>query len=288
MRTGRRKRVLRLCRAALAAEFALFSMACSRGPEQPRPSFSDEKARSLVEEAVEKAGGWERWRSFRDVSFVSTLNLYDSVGTRTSSTSFFHRALLHQGLRCRVESIGRPDEIVFGFDRGESWFLHDGRPVEDTFGSAFGRFDAASGVFWLGLPFSILESRAAVRYAGESREGARRWEKVEVRYAEEPAVPVDWAVLYLDPRTLLVRRVHARVRAAFLPHRLWVAKWRDIRNWQGILVARRRTYFPADAEGNIVGTMAAEHLIEHVEFDRGYPEELFRKPLVAGGGSPAA
>jgi hypothetical protein len=288
-------------RARFIAGVVIFALAACRSAEEPRHAagatptptpevqfkLPDDQAGKLVARAIEATGGWERWRARRDVAFVSTLTLYDRIGNAVSETIMLHKSPLHAGMKTRVESIGLTEEIVLGVDGHGGWMLHDGKAVSDPLRTAFTRFNALSNHYWFGLPFVLAEGHGNLRYLGSEPDGRMLWEKVRVDFSAADAAPADWLVLYIDADTGLPGRVLGHVTAEFLRHPLWMAKLRDYREWEGIKKERRRTFFPADEDGHLVGPMAAEQLVEHVRFDNDFPRSLFVKPLAAGGGSPA-
>jgi hypothetical protein len=102
-----------------------------------------------------------------------------------------------------------------------------------------------------------------------------------------PSVPGEWFVLYFNSRTGLIDRVHAKITAAFLRHDLWVGKWLDYRDWNGLKKERQRQFFPADDKGKIIGNVVAEQLVEHVHLNNGYAPESFNKPPQASGAARA-
>jgi len=93
-------------------------------------------------------------------------------------------------------------------------------------------------------------------------------------------------VLYLDAETGLIDRVHSHIRAEFLRQTLWVGKWLEYRDCDGIKKERRRA-FSRRRRRQDHRNMTAEHLIEHVHFDNGFPADQFVKPFASGRGSPA-
>lgn len=242
------------------------------------PKLPDDDAGRLVARAITAAGGWEAWTRHRDVSFVSTLSLIDPRGDAASDSIFVHEMPLHQGIKTRLTSIGLSDEVLFGFDGGNEWMLHDGRVVADPQRTAFTRFHALSTAYWFALPFALAEIPADLTYLGTEEEGAQRYAKLRVGVADGTPVPFDWMVVYFDAETARVQRVHVHALADFLQHSLWVGLWHEERSAGGITFARRRAFFPADPAGEIVGPMAAEQLIENVRFDSGFPADHFTRP----------
>jgi hypothetical protein len=283
---------------ALAA--LLFLAACERHAEpahpsaaaptaaaQPAPRLPDDDAGRVIARAIDAAGGWDAWQRHRDAAFVSTLTIFDGRGNATSETIFLHKLPLHHGLKTRLESIGLRDEVTFGFDGRETWMLHDGQMVTEPAQTAFTRFHAISSLYWFSLPFVLAEVPGTLSYLGHETDGAARWEKVRVAYSDPAAVPADWLVLYIDAASGLIDHLHCHVTAEFLRHTLWVGTWHEYRDANGIKKERRRSFFPADPGGAIIGPLAAEQLVEHVRFDNGFAPDLFTRPLAAGGGNPA-
>jgi hypothetical protein len=237
--------------------------------------------------AIEAAGGWQAWQSHRDASFVSTLTIFDPFGNATSETIFLHELPLHGGMKTRLESIGLPEELLFGFDGRESWMFQDGRAITEPARKAFTEFHAVSTMYWFELPFVLVELPGELSYLGREEQGEQRWEKLRVDYRDTPAAPADWLVFYFNAESGLLERVHCHVTAGFLRQTLWLGKWQDYRSYGGIKRERRRAFFAADMRGASVGGLAAEQIVEHVRFDNDFAPELFVRPLAAAGGSPA-
>lgn len=248
-----------------------------------RPPLPDDDAGRVVARAIEAAGGWENWMRHRDVSYVSTLTVFDSLTRPVSETIFLHRTMLHDGVKTRLESIGLGEEVLFAFDGESEWMLQGDRLVTEPARTAFTRFHALSSVFWFSLPFVLAELPCEMTYLGSETDGDSRVEKVRVVYPESVPLPFDWLVLYFDVQSGQLDRVHVRALAEFLQHSLWLGLWREPRRTGGITYSRRRAFFPADGSGDIVGSMASEQLVEHVELDDGLAPGLFKRPLGVRG-----
>jgi hypothetical protein len=271
----------RVAPRALAVAWILCG-ACAGGPgapAKPPPRLPEGNAGSVLARAIDAAGGWERWLETHDVSFVTTLTILDRTRDLSSESIGWYMAPLHRGMRARMESIGMPTPITFGIDGNETWILRDGERLNDPARLAITRFDLVSNLFWFSLPFSLAEMPATVTDLGSISEGNGQWDRLKVQFdPSNHGVPGEWFVLYFDHDTGLIDHVHARLIAPFLRHQLWVGKWLQYRDCGGLKKERQRQFFPADADGTIVGPMIAEQLIEHVRLNNGFTDQLFNKP----------
>lgn len=275
-------------RAALATALVLIA-GCRSEPPAPagevpeHPRLPEGDAGRLLRRAIEAAGGWERWRAAGDVSYVGTLMVIDPAREVRSDSIGWFTAPLHRGALARVDSIGLPTAVRFGIDGDRTWIVSDGRPVLAPGQLALTRFELVSSLFWFALPFRLAERPAAVTYAGrEHGPDGTTWDKLRAELPQpDPSVPGRWVVLYLDADSGLIDRVHAQLSAPFLRHDLWIGQWLHYRDCDGLRKERQRRFFPADADGNVVGAMVAEQFIEHVRLNNGYGPDHFREPVPA-------
>jgi hypothetical protein len=277
-----------------AALFVLVACAACTSPagrarQVPHdPQLPDGEAGRVLQGAIDAAGGWERWRNLRDVSYISMLTIVDPARQVTSDSIGWFMAPLHDGARARMDSLGLPTEVRFGIDAEDTWIISDGTPVTAPGQLALTRFDMVSSLFWFTLPFRLGEGSATVTYLGERQaENGRRWQELKAEFDErDPSVPGKWFVLSLDAGTGLIDRVYGHLTAPFLRHDLWVGQWMHYRDCDGIKKERQRKFFPAGPDGAIVGDMVAEQFIEHVRFNSDYAPEHFSKPPAAENQRP--
>lgn len=263
---------------------------CTQEASRPgAPHLPPGDAGKILARALEAAGGWERWLALRDVGYVNTLTLVDPFGNITSQSIGWYMAPLHQGMQARMESIGLPTDVLLGVNGADTWILRNGEPAMEPARIELTRFNLVSNLFWFSLPFSLAEWPTTITDLGETGgDDAQRWYRLKAVFdPANPGVPGEWFVLYIDTQTGLIDRVHAHITASFLRHELWVGKWLDYREWNGLKKERRRDFYPADANGAIIGDLVAEQLVEHVRFNNGYKPESFQKPPKAAGAAPA-
>jgi hypothetical protein len=243
----------------------------------------------VLRRAFDAAGGWERWMAAKDVSYIATLNVLDIRRQVSSESIGWYMAPLHGGPRARMDSIGLPSEVRFGISGEQTWIVSEGRDVLVPDQLAVTRFDMVSNLFWFSLPFLLGEVPCTIEDLGsQPSETGGTWHKLKVAFDPPNAlIPGQWFVLYFDTETWLIDRVHARLTAPFLRHDVWVGKWLQYRDCAGFAKERQRQFFPANAQGEIVGELVAEQFVEHVRFDNGFPPEHFAKPPTGGIPEPA-
>ena len=264
--------------------------ACTSGvPDSSAPHLPPGDAGKVLARTLDAAGGWARWMTVRDVAYVNTLTLLDHMGGVTSQSIGWYMAPLHQGLHARMESIGLDSEVAFGADARDTWGLRDGEPISEPQRLEVARFNLVSNLFWFSLPFAAAEMASTVTDLGEMEgKDQMRWHRLKLVFeAKNPAIPGNWFVLYINPRTNLIDRVHTRMTASFLRQELWVGKWLDYHDWNGLKKERRRKFYPADDTGEIIGNLVADQLVEQVHLNNGYTPESFEKPAKAAEAKPA-
>lgn len=277
--------------AGVLALLAVVAGGCepSTTPTVAVPRLPAGEAGTVLARALDAAGGWSRWVALRDVGYINTLTIFDPYGNVSSQSIGWYMAPLHRGLQARMDSIGLPEEVQLGVNGAETWVLRSDTPIAEPQRLELTRFNLVSNLFWFSLPFALAEMPATITDLGEvDGDDHARWHRLKVVFdPSNPGVPGEWFVLYFNTRTGLIERVHAKITAAFLRHDLWVGKWIDYHDWNGLKKERQRQFFPADDRGEIIGNAVAEHLVEHVELNNGYTPESFMKPPKAAEGTHA-
>lgn len=279
-----------------AAVVALTLLAACRSSDPPpaataatvRPHLPAGKAGKVLQRALDAAGGWERWRAVRDVSYISMTTIMDPRRLLSSDSIGWFSAPLHDGMQARMDSIGLPNEVRFGIDAEQTWIISDGASIESTSQLTMARFDMVTSLFWFSLPFRLADESAEVEYVGAERgRDGERWDKLKVTFPQPDAtVPGEWFVLYINSKTSLIDQVHCKLKAPFLEHDLWLGQWQHYHDWNGIRKERLRQFFPANGDGGIAGPVVAEQYVEHVRFNSGYTAAHFSKPAVDEAPTP--
>jgi len=273
--------VLRFAPIAVALAACL---ACEPGRSASVPNLPDDSAGRIVARAIEASGGWKRWFELEDVAFVTTFTIYDPFGDVASESIGLQKAPLHGSPRVRFESLGLAEAVTLGFDGKSPWMMRGGAPVRDPGPLAFARFNMVSSVFWFALPFSLAEMPVTLADLGAQSVKGHSWQRVKVTLAAgAPEAPGDWFVIYFDEQTGLIDHLLAHITASFLRHDLWVGRWLDFQDCTGIRKERRRQFYPADDEGNVIGELVVDQLVEDVRFNNHFAAEIFDKPLPLRG-----
>jgi hypothetical protein len=282
MARGMLKLVGRVAGGTLAA---VLLTACDGGCRDSAPNGPSGSAGEILERAIAAAGGWERWAKLKDVAYATTFTLYGPLGEVRSETIGIQKSPLHGSPRARFEPLGMTDRLVLGFDGKEAWALRGTRPPPEGDRMVFARFNMVSNVFWFSLPFSLAEMPASVVDLGVEAHDGVDLHRLRVTLDEDaPEAPGDWFVIYFDSRTDLIDRVLAHVTAPFLSHELWLGRWLDYQDWDGIRKERRRQFFPADEGGRLIGEMVVDQFVEDVRFNNDFAADIFEKPALTQPG----
>jgi hypothetical protein len=276
-------------RPALLAVLALVGIACTGGGDPSAPRLPEGRAGEILSHAIAGAGGWKSWVDKRDAGFVSTTTISNPAAGTTSETLGLYRLPLHDFGKVRFDSLGLIEPVAVGLDGEDIWVSRDGRlvPREEDLGVP--RFNVVSTAFWFGLPFRLAELPVKITDEGDRVEGDDRYSLLGVTLNDDaPETPGDRFVIWFDSRTGLIHHLVAHITAPFLAHRLWVGFWRDYRDVGGLRIERRRRFLPSDEEGNVVGSLVVDQLVEDVRFDVGVSAELFKRPFRGDHGQVAS
>jgi hypothetical protein len=280
-----RARLPSVARAVSVALVAGLLVACGGDRHASAPNVPVGRAGEILERAMAAAGGWERWVELEDVAYATTSTLYGPLGDVRSETIGVQKSPLHGPPQVRFEPLGMDERLVLGFDGEEAWVSRGTRPPPEGDRLVVARFNMISNTFWFSLPFSLAEMPVSVIDLGvETHEGVEL-HRLRVTLDEDaPEAPGDWFVIYFDSRTDLIDRVLVHVTASFLSHELWLGRWLDYQDWEGIRKERRRQFFPADESGRLIGGMVVDQFVEDVRFNNGFSAEIFEKPASAQPG----
>ena len=182
-----------------------------------RPNLPDGEAGRLLQRAIDAEGGWERWRTARDVSYISMLTDRRS-GTRGELRQ--HRLVHGAAARRRAGAHGldRPADRGALRHRCRANVDRQRRPAGAGAGTA-----RAHALRHGQQPVLVLAAVRARRAAGRghlSRQRARTptartWQRLQAEFRRpDPAVPGRWFVLYIDAETGLIDRVHGAALGA--------------------------------------------------------------------------
>jgi hypothetical protein len=274
---------------ALLALLALIGVGCARTGDPSSPRLPEGRAGEILAHAIAGAGGWKSWVDKRDAGFVSTTTISNPAAGTTSETLGLYRFPLHDFGKVRFDSLGLIEPVAVGFDGKDLWVSRDGRPVPREEDLGVPRFNVVSTAFWFGLPFRLAELPVTITDEGDRVEGEDRYSLLGVTLNDDaPETPGDRFVIWFDAKTGLIHHLVAHITAPFLAHRLWVGFWRDYRDVDGLRIERRRRFLPSDEEGNVVGSLVVDQLVEDVRFDVGVSAALFKRPFRGDHGQLAS
>ncbi len=145
----------------------LTSFACQSHTKKDYPfnMIQDEKLRSVLQQAMNKAGGWQRWKAINNMAFEKQYTLYAPSGEIEKAVLEQHDYQFLPDYRIQIEYIenGRQHQVMldeWGVQKKENGIL-------DTITKPVILINTIlASTFVASLPFNILDSTAQIKYLG--------------------------------------------------------------------------------------------------------------------------
>lgn len=216
------------------------------------------EGRRRADKAIDASGGMKVWEKKQTVQFLETRIFYDPAGQMVDKKISLHRFILGKIQKGRIDSIGDPTQkTLLGFDGIRGWSLVNGVLSADPIQKETAEARVGQSRYLFSIPFSFKEKGQTLTYEGKDR--------VRVDFTDKKK----WMLLYFDR--------HHRVTKILFSHGE-LAEWLDYQAADGIVLATRRVFYPADEKGEIKGAKTREELIEEIEFRPYFPGSLFDSP----------
>jgi hypothetical protein len=96
-------------------------IATGGGALRAHAASTSRSVRRILDKVVEAAGGEKRWRSVRDVSFVSSTAFFHPLAGEVRESVGIYEILLHEENRIRLGSLDPDARAVVAFAGEEIW-----------------------------------------------------------------------------------------------------------------------------------------------------------------------
>lgn len=145
--------------------FILFACQQNANNDEPFKMVQDEKLRTILQQATNKAGGWQQWKALKNVAFEKQYNLYTSSGEIEKTALERHHYQFLPDYRIKIEYTenGNQYEITldeWGVQKKENDILDTTTNPANLVNTIF------ASTFVANLPFNILDSTAQIKYLG--------------------------------------------------------------------------------------------------------------------------
>jgi len=123
----------------------------------------DHPATNIVLNAIETAGGMERWRNIKELTFNKDFQLLDSLGSIEKDFRQIH-TYKYNPVQIHIKSIENGDTIITEFGNNQYKRTINGRIVEASQESLAKSVNTSTYV--IGIPFKLLDPGSVLRYEG--------------------------------------------------------------------------------------------------------------------------
>ncbi|GAC1430575.1 MAG: hypothetical protein NVSMB68_02850 [Thermoanaerobaculia bacterium] len=254
---------------SLAVIAFLSVAAMAAGPDSDR-------AKSVVQRSIDRAGGWSAWMATRTVQFRKTATQYNADGTVKGTRVQSHRYTLHPSMRMRIEWEDNGSKIVLINNGTDAWKFVDGKPAtsKDDVNSARNATFGSHYVF--NMPFKLFDPGVSLTWAGSERlPDGTTVDKVRPVYARGigDAGGMHTWTYYFDAADGRLTANHLQ----YAPDRYDYTEYDDDKPVGALVLSTHRRGYDADEHGKR-GPMQSEIWYDQIRVNEPLAEELFEPP----------
>lgn len=131
----------------------------------PMERLSDNEAGNIVRQAIEEAGGWEKWENMKTLSYTKVIQQYDSTGAKKKEVRQFHQYQLHP-LKIRFDWEDEGDKYTIINNGQQAWKYKNGKEmteeadVNNAYNSSYGSH------YTMCMPFKLTDPGTVLTYEG--------------------------------------------------------------------------------------------------------------------------
>ncbi len=241
--------------------------------------LSTDRAGRLVVTAIEALGGWDHWKSKRNVQYERDSTRFEADGKATREVQF-HKLTLPPEVQVRQESVRDGRTVITAFDGAKAWVMEDGKPITDEERLSGARNSSFGTQYMLCVPFKLADPGALLEYLGTVKLSNGTFDRVKVTY--RPGAGDDpshvWTY-YFNQKTHFMERLDWS-NAENTSHS--ISEYSDFRKIDGLWWPMRRINYEKDPRGDR-GRKTSELVYKKFRFNNAFGPETFTKP----GSAPA-
>lgn len=237
---------------------------------------AQENVQSLVDKAIEHAGGWAAWSATRTVQFRKTVVRFAPDGTTTDTRIQLHRYVLNPSPRMRIEWEEKGSKIVMINDGQQVSKLVDGKLATSQEDVNAARNSTFGSHYVFTMPFKLRDPAAKLTDAGSANlADGTAVKKLLVKYeqgAGDAGGKHDWTFL-IDPQSGRITGTHL----LYAPGKYDWTEYLDEKQFGTLILPTRRVGYDADVNGK-VGPKQSQATYAEIQTNVEFPPDLFNAP----------
>ena len=129
----------------------------------------NDDAGKIIRDAIQYAGGWDKWLSKKGLTFFKTVNYYDSLGKMTKSSRSLQEINLFTSFKSKASWAENGKQIVVLNNGQQAWRIEDGQIMTDeksknsAWNSSFGTHYVTCMPFKLADPGAHFSSEGLIK-----------------------------------------------------------------------------------------------------------------------------
>ncbi|MGI8742460.1 MAG: DUF6503 family protein [Bryobacteraceae bacterium] len=261
---------------ALALSLTAGAFAAKQGayPEH----LSADRGGKLIIASIEALGGWDNWKSKRNIQYRRDGTRYETDGKVTHEVQF-HKLTLPPEVKVRQESLRDGKRIVTGFDGSNGWVMEDGKPITDAKRVSGARNSSFGTQYMLCAPFKLADPGTIHEYLGSVKLSNGTFDKVKVTYrAGTGDNPSHVWTYYFNQKTHFMERLDWS-NTENTSHS--ISEYGNFRKIDGLWWPMRRTNYERNPKGD-KGRRTSDLLYKNVRFNNDFAPDTFAKPVAEG------
>ena len=146
---------------------AIWSCNPEKSPQQASPyrQIEDPQAREILQKAIDRAGGWDRWNDVIRMKFDKYTALYEESGQLESEVRQRHKYTFRPEYRVDISWESDGMEQAIQYEDGEVSRLTGGETFEEVDSTSLMN-SVLSATFVISLPFKLLDEGVVLQYDG--------------------------------------------------------------------------------------------------------------------------